>query len=264
MTDPRGHDEASEPTPAASGAGVTGQETPSVDDRQSLGDSVSAAFGAAARKSGLGAVADGDAPTGKALLSAMGGVRGLVEAILPGLLFLVVYTITLDVIPSIIAPVALGVILSVARLVQRQPVTQAVGGLFGIALSAVLALLSGRAEDYYVVGFWTNGAYAAALLVSVVVGWPIIGLIAGYLMGSGTSWRSHPGQRRAMRWLTLVWVAMFAARLIVQLPLYFSGNVEMLGTLRLLMGIPLYAPLLVLSWLVVRAVFPKPLQQASA
>jgi hypothetical protein len=60
-----------------------------------------------------------------------------------------------------------------------------------------------------------------------------------------------------MRWLTLVWVAMFAARLLVQLPLYFSGNVELLGTLRLLMGIPLYAPLLVLSWLVVRAVFPK-------
>lgn len=226
-------------------------------DRQRLGESMSAAFGAAARKSGLGAMAEGDAPTGKALLLAMGGVRGIVEAILPGLLFLVVYTLTLDLLPSIIAPVALGVLFSIARLVQRQPVTQAVGGLLGIALSAALALLSGRAEDFYVVGFWTNGAYAVALLVSVLVGWPVVGLVAGYLMGSGTNWRSHPGQRRAMRWLTLVWVAMFAARLLVQLPLYFSGNVELLGTLRLLMGIPLYAPLLVLSWLVVRAVFPK-------
>lgn len=259
MSDARGP----ESTPG-DGVPVVGDDAGREQDRQSLGDSMSAAFGAAARKSGLGAMTEGDAPTGKALLAAMGGVRGIVEAILPGLLFLIVYTLTLDLIPSIIAPVALGVVFSIARLVQRQPITQAVGGLFGIALSAVLALLSGRAEDFYVVGFWTNGAYAAALLVSVLVGWPIVGLIAGYLMGTGTSWRAHPGQRRAMRWLTLVWVAMFAARLIVQLPLYFSGNVEMLGTLRLLMGVPLYAPLLVLSWLVVRAVFPKAQQSEAA
>lgn len=225
--------------------------------RPQAGPSMSAAFGAAARKSGLGAMAEGDAPTGKALLAAMGGIRGIAEAILPGLVFLIVYTLTFDLVPSIVAPVALGVLFAIARLVQRQPVTQAVGGLLGIALSAALALLSGRAEDFYVLGFWTNGAYAVALLVSVLVGWPAVGLVAGYLMGSGISWRTHPGQRRAMRWLTLVWVAMFAARLLVQLPLYFSGNVELLGTLRLLMGIPLYAPLLVLSWLVVRAVFPK-------
>ncbi|MBF4569210.1 DUF3159 domain-containing protein [Plantibacter sp. VKM Ac-2880] len=238
-------------------AAADGADPAPEDGRPQSGSSMSAAFGAAARKSGLGAMAEGDAPTGKALLAAMGGVRGIAEAILPGLVFLIVYTLTFDLVPSIVAPVALGVLFAIARLVQRQPVTQAVGGLLGIALSAALALLSGRAEDFYVLGFWTNGAYAVALLVSVLVGWPAVGLVAGYLMGSGTSWRTHPGQRRAMRWLTLVWVAMFAARLLVQLPLYFSGNVELLGTLRLLMGIPLYAPLLVLSWLVVRAVFPK-------
>lgn len=259
MTDARGQEST-----AGDGAPVPQDSEAPVEGSTSVGGSMSAAFGAAARRSGLGAMAEGDAPTGKALLSAMGGIRGIIEAVLPGLLFLIVYTLTLDLIPSIIAPLALGVIFSVARLAQRQPITQAVGGLFGIALSAVLALLSGRAEDFYVVGFWTNGGYAAALLVSVLVGWPIVGLIAGYLMGTGTSWRAHPGQRRAMRWLTLVWVAMFAARLIVQLPLYFSGNVEMLGTLRLLMGVPLYAPLLVLSWLVVRAVFPKQQQTESA
>ncbi|MGG7510139.1 DUF3159 domain-containing protein [Plantibacter sp. YIM 135249] len=216
------------------------------------------AFSKAAKNSGLAPLASGDAPTGKALLSAMGGIRGLVEAILPGLVFLVAYSLTRELVPSLIAPVVIGVGFAVARLVQRQSLTQAIGGLLGIALSAVLALLSGRAEDYYVPGFWTNGAYALGLLVSVVIGWPVVGLIAGYLLGGGTSWRSHPGQRRAMRWLTLVWAAMFVARLVVQLPLYYSGNVEALGATRLLMGIPLYAPLLVLSWLVVRAVFQKP------
>jgi hypothetical protein len=49
---------------------------------------------------------------------------------------------------------------------------------------------------------------------------------------------------------------MFVARLLVQVPFYFAGNVEALGATRLLMGVPLYAPLLVFSWLVVRAVYP--------
>jgi uncharacterized membrane protein len=59
-----------------------------------------------------------------------------------------------------------------------------------------------------------------------------------------------------MQGLTIVWVAMFAARLAVQAPLYYAGNLELLATFKLVMGLPLYAPLLVLSWLVVRAVFP--------
>jgi hypothetical protein len=39
-------------------------------------------------------------------------------------------------------------------------------------------------------------------------------------------------------------------------PFYFAGNVEALGATRLLMGVPLYALLLIFSWLVVRAVYP--------
>ena len=39
-------------------------------------------------------------------------------------------------------------------------------------------------------------------------------------------------------------------------PFYLVDNVEALGATRLLMGVPLYALVLVFSWLVVRAVYP--------
>ncbi len=42
----------------------------------------------------------------------------------------------------------------------------------------------------------------------------------------------------------------------MQVPLYLVDNVEALGATRLLMGVPLYALVLVFSWLVVRAVYP--------
>jgi hypothetical protein len=210
---------------------------------------------AAARRAGFSPAADGEPITGHALVAAMGGVRGVVEAVLPGLVFLVAYTITRDLIPALIASVLVGVVFFGLRLAQKQTVTQAVGGLVGIGISAVLALLTGRAEDFYLPGFWTNGVYGAVLLVSALVGWPLIGVGVGFLMGEQLAWRSDPSKRRVLTILTFMWAGLFILRLAVQLPLYYAGNIEWLGATKLLMGIPLYAPLLVLSWLMVRTVY---------
>ena len=49
-------------------------------------------FAAAAEKSGLGALARDEKLSGHDLLIAVGGVRGILEALLPGLVFLVVYS----------------------------------------------------------------------------------------------------------------------------------------------------------------------------
>ncbi|MCU1409049.1 MAG: hypothetical protein JWM23_1129 [Microbacteriaceae bacterium] len=211
----------------------------------------------AARRAGFGQVAEGEPITRHALLAAMGGIRGIVEAVLPGLVFLLTYTFTQDLIPALFAPVVISIAFAAARLAQKQTVTQAIGGLLGIGISAVLVLLSGKAENFYLPGFWTNAVYAAALLISVFVRWPLVGLAVGFLMGDGTAWRADPVKRRVLTILTLCWTGLFVLRLAVQLPLYYAGNVEWLGATRLLMGIPLYAPLLVVSWLMVRAVYRK-------
>ena len=82
-------------------------------------------------------------------------------------------------------------------------------------------------------------------------------------MGEGTAWRDDPSKRRVLTLLTYGWAGLFALRLVVQVPLYFAGNIEALGTTKLLMGLPLYAPLLVVSWLVVRSIYPKPAAMAT-
>ncbi|TFC97052.1 MULTISPECIES: DUF3159 domain-containing protein [Cryobacterium] len=216
---------------------------------------------AAARRAGFSSAADGEPISGRVLLAAMGGIRGLVEAVLPGLVFLLTYTFTRQLLPdysllvSLVVPVLIGVVFIALRRVSRQTMTPAVGGLVALVFSAVLALFTGRAEDFFLPGFWTNGLYGGALLVSALVGWPLIGLAVGFLMGDGIDWRANPSKRRVLTILTLCWAGLFALRLAVQLPLYYSGNVEWLGAAKLLMGIPLYAPLLVTSWLVVRTVY---------
>ncbi|WP_353810085.1 DUF3159 domain-containing protein [Agromyces sp. SYSU T00194] len=217
---------------------------------------IGAGLAQAAERSGLGGFARDEALTARELLGALGGVRGLAEAILPGLVFLAVYAVWGALVPALAASVGLAVVFTVARLVARTPVTQAVAGLVGAGASAALALWTGRGEDNFVIGLWTNGAYATAILISLLVGWPLLGLAVGFLMGDGLAWKHDRKRYRAMQLLTLLWLGLFVARLAVQLPLYFAANVEGLALTRLLMGVPLYAVLLVLSWLVVRAVYP--------
>ena len=118
--------------------------------------SFSDAVAAAARRSGLGHVKPGEAPSARALLAAVGGIRGLVESILPPLLFLVVYTITQQLVPSVLAPLAIAVVFIVVRVLARQPVMTAVVGALGVGVSAGLALVSGRASDNFLPGLIIN------------------------------------------------------------------------------------------------------------
>lgn len=236
---------------------------PDGDDRvplepPSAADSVSAALGSAARRAGLDPAAH--ASTGAAVWSAMGGWRGILESVLPSLAFVVLFTITTDpetrqgnLLLSLGVSVGLAVVFTIARLVAKSPPSAAIGGLVATVAAALLALFTGRGQDNFVFGFFTNGAYGTAFLVSVLVGWPLIGLAAGYLLGQGTTWRADKRQRRVYSLLSLAWAALFAARLIVQLPLYFAGDVTALGTLKIIMGLPLFAPLLAVTWLAVRA-----------
>jgi hypothetical protein len=220
-------------------------------------DQVSESLAQAARRSAFGKVAPGETPTGSALLAAMGGIRGLVESILPGLAFLVVFTITQQLLPSVLIPLAIAVLFVIARAVTRQPWTSAVAGVLGIGLSAGLALLTGRTEDNFVFGFIVNGVFLVALLVSLAVRWPLIGVIASLITGEGTSWRQDRAKVKVAIIATVLWCGLFAVRLGVELPLYFAGNTQALATLKLILGVPLYAAMLWVTWLLARTVWAR-------
>lgn len=111
------------------------------------------------------------------LSASVGGVRGAVEAMLPGLVFVVVYVITRELSPALYSSLGVAVVAVIARLVQRTPVTQAFSGLLGVAIGVFWAWKSGDATDYFAYGLWTNGAYLAVLLVTVLLGWPIVGVV---------------------------------------------------------------------------------------
>jgi hypothetical protein len=222
----------------------------------SASDLIGAALGGAARRAGLDPAED--SRTHKVVWSAIGGWRGILESVLPSLAFVILFTIKPDpLILSLGVSVGLAAVFTATRLIQKSPPSAALGGLIAAGAAAALALWTGRGVDNFVPGLITNAVYGTVFLVTALVGWSLIGIAAGFLMGDAMGWRHDKRKRRAFLWLGVAWGALFLVRLGVQLPLYLNGDVTALGTLKLIMGLPLFAPMVAVTWLVVRALYPR-------
>lgn len=191
---------------------------------------------------------DGEQASTEGVFEALGGVRGIAESVLPGLLFLGWYAFTQDLVPSLVASLAAGTVFVLVRLVRREAVMPGLTGLLGVVFCAAAALFTGSGTGYYIPGFITNAVWIVALLVSLLVRWPLVGVIGGTFTSLGSQWRDNPQFFRVALWTTVAWLVLFALRLAVQLPLFFQGNVEALGIARLVMGLPPYALLLLMTW----------------
>jgi hypothetical protein len=186
------------------------------------------------------------------------GPGALLDAGLPLVLFTAVYFLTdhnLSV--AIWAALGSGALLAVIRLARREPLQNVIAGFFGLGIAAFLAYRTGRAQDIFLTGFAVNIGYGLAYLISIIVRWPLLGVIVGLVTGQGTSWRRDPVLFRAYMKASALWVVMFALRLSVQVPLYLAGE-DQLGWLagaRLAMSWPLFLLVAYLSWIIIRPAY---------
>ena len=175
------------------------------------------------------------------VLNALGGKRGLIDSGLPSLVFLIVFNISgKDVNAALYAAVALSIVLTLLRLLKRETIQHAFSGLIGVGICALISKRTGNAADFYLPGLWINAGYGLLYAITNLVKWPILGVMLGPILRENLLWRKDPARLNAYIKAGWLWVAMFAARLIVQYPLYKSGNINILGTARLLMGYPLF------------------------
>ena len=187
------------------------------------------------------------------VIGALGGTKGLIDSGLPSVLFLIVFNVGNELKSALIGAVSISVLLAIIRLAKKDTIQHAVSGLIGVLLCAYFANKSGNPSDFYIPKLLTNLAYGTAYLVANLVGWPILGVIIGPLLGENFLWRKDPVRKRAYIRASWIWVGMFFVRIVVQYPIYLSGNVNLLGTVNLLMGYPLFIAAAYLSWLVIKS-----------
>ncbi len=187
------------------------------------------------------------------LMQQMGGVQGIVASTIPVAVFVVVNILsTLQV--ALIAALVAGVAIAAYRIVRKQLLQPAVSGLFGVGVAAFIAYRTGEARGFYLPGLIYSAVFALAFLVSVLVRWPLAGVVWHGINGEGQSWRRDRRLLRAYTWASLLWTLVFGARLVVQGLLYNADETTWLGIARLAMGYPLVGvALLGTVWAVRRA-----------
>jgi hypothetical protein len=188
------------------------------------------------------------------VLSAFGGKKGLIDSGIPSIVFLVAFNVGHELQPALIASIACSALLTIIRLVMRDTVQHAISGFIGTLICAWFAQRTGNPSDLYIPKLLTNLGYGTLYLIANLAGWPILGLVLGPILGENLLWRHDPVRKRAYIRAGWIWVGMFAARIAVQYPIYRSGNVNLLGTVNLAMGYPLFFASGYATWLILRGV----------
>ncbi|HUH53688.1 MAG TPA: DUF3159 domain-containing protein [Microbacteriaceae bacterium] len=201
---------------------------------------------------GVQAGISGENASLRGVLAAVGGFRGILEALLPGLLYLVIYIVIGDARLSAIAPATIAILIVVIRLISRQTLVTAISGILGVAIAVLTTLFTGKGEDFFLPGFWINGIWIVALTVSLLLRWPLIGFLVGLVRNDFTAWKNDKMIYAAAKFSSLIWLTLFVLRLVIQVPFYLAGDVAALGVARLVMGTPLFALVILFTWLLFR------------
>ncbi|WP_232236303.1 DUF3159 domain-containing protein [Nocardia sp. BMG51109] len=183
----------------------------------------------------------------------MGGPSGLTYSVVPVVAF-VVGNAVLGLTGGIGTAIGVAVVIAAIRLLRKEPVQPAVSGLLGVAVAAFVAYQTGSAKNFFLIGIWASLLLGTVFLVSILVRWPLAGVIWSLLNGHGHAWRRDKPSLRGYDLATLALVGVFAARFVVQQWLYDQDSTGWLAFARIAMGYPLLAvALLVVFWAVRRS-----------
>jgi hypothetical protein len=193
----------------------------------------------------------------ESLADLLGGRRAALDATIPPVVFVAAWLaggqgLWIGAGAAVLAALAVGT----WRLRQGGKPRAVLVGLLGVCVAALIALRTGRAEDFFLLQIVTNAASALAWAVSIVIRWPLLGVIVGAVLGQKTRWRRDPALLRAYGLGSWVWVGQYLVRLAVFVPLWAAHAVVALGVARGLLTWPLVAACLAVSWWVIRRNLP--------
>ena len=140
------------------------------------------------------------------------------------------------------------------RLIKRDSLMHSISGFIGVAFCGWLAWRTGQAKDYFAPSLWKNSAFLLVYLLSILIKWPLIGVVLGPILGENLNWRKNPARLAAYTKATWIWFALFAIRLLVQYPLFKADQLNALGIANIFLGFPLYLATLWGTWMVIKSV----------
>jgi hypothetical protein len=193
----------------------------------------------------------------ESLAELLGGRGGAVDASLPPVAFVAGWLLAgQSIAVGAATAIASGVVIGAVRLSRGERPRAAVVSVALVVIAALVALYTGRAEDFFLIQLLSNAASALAWAASIVIRWPLLGVVVGVVVGQRTRWRRDPDLLRAYSVASWAWVGQYVVRVLVFGALWLSGQVLALGVARAVLTWPLQAVCLAVSWWLLRRALP--------
>ena len=207
-------------------------------------------------KKGFASIAQSDTFS---FMAAVGGWRGIFEAVGPSAVFLILYICTHKLSIAVVCSIGISLFFIAWRFIMREKMRSAIVGLILSCIYLGAAALSHSARNYYLPAFILDFCAVIVFLITLLCRFPILGILVEFfhtppkngLRAWAREWNGDKLLHKAYMKATWVWVALFSIRLVIEVPFYFADNIDVLGILHLVLGIPLYAVTVWLCWMII-------------
>lgn len=207
-------------------------------------------------KKGFASIAQSDTFS---FMAAVGGWRGILEAVGPSAVFLILYICTHKLSIAVVCSIGISLFFIAWRFIMREKMRSAAVGLVLSCIYLGAAVMSHSARNYYLPAFILDFCAVIVFLITLLCRFPILGILVEFfhtppkdgLRAWAKEWNGDRDLHKAYMRATWVWVILFSVRLVIEVPFYFANNIDVLGILHLVLGIPLYAVTVWLCWMII-------------
>ena len=180
--------------------------------------------------------------------SVFSGSNSLLDSLLPPLLFLIINAV-FGFQPALWASLGIGAIITGLRLLHRQKIAFALGGLGAALLAIGLRYLLNSSQAYFLPTLINDSLIMLALLVSTIINRPAVAFTSAFTRRWPLDWYWHAQVRPAYSEVTAIWVVYYALKIAIEFVLFRQGNVYRLAIFNFIGGWPALILLLIVSYL---------------
>jgi hypothetical protein len=170
------------------------------------------------------------------------------DSLLPLLIFLVLIPIT-SVETAIYTGAAIAASFILFRILKRDALVYALGGLGSVLLAGVFVQLSGTAAGFVLPGLISGAITIVLCVVSVLFNRPLVAWTSFIARRWPRGWYWHPKVLPAYNEVTIGWGVLFSIRLVLKFWFYQQGAVSVLSWLEVILGWPFTIAMLIGSYL---------------
>jgi hypothetical protein len=171
-----------------------------------------------------------------------------IDALLPAISFALASNF-MDIIKASVLAIVISIGLLIRRILLKNSIKYSFWGLVIVLVAAAFALISGKAENYYLPSVISNFSIFIISIISIIIKKPLAAISSHLTRGWIFKWYERDDVYPAYKEVTVIWSIFFLIRFLIQLRFYLIGDIVQIGILNLMLSLPFTIIVLVISYI---------------